>query len=62
MLKFSAAMGPDPLYNRGGPAKVGACRLFLLPESSLAVKTKNTWLILWSHFDVHSINTIFKIK
>ena len=41
---------PDPWYNLGGPAKVGARKSFLLTESSLVVKIKNPWLILLSHF------------
>ena len=45
--------GPDPWYNWGGPAKVGAGESFLFTDSSLIVKIKNTWLIMLSHF--HSI-------
>ena len=41
--------GPDSWYSRGGPAKVGACKLLPFTENSLVVKIKNTWLILLSH-------------
>ena len=41
--------GPDPWYNLGSPAKVGAHKSFLCTEISLVVKIKNTWLILLSH-------------
>ena len=33
--------GPDPWYNRGGPAKVGARDSFVFTESSLEVTIKN---------------------
>ena len=40
--------GPDPWHNWGGPAKVGALKSVLCTESSLVVKIKNTWLILFA--------------
>ena len=33
--------GTDPWYNQGGPAKVGARKLFLFTKSSFVVKIKN---------------------
>ena len=41
--------GPDPWYDRVDPSKLGAGKSFLLTESSLVIKMKNTWLILLSH-------------
>ena len=32
--------GPDPRYNWGGPAQVGACKSCLFTESFLVVKIK----------------------
>ena len=36
--------GPDPWYNQGGPAKVGARKSFLSTESFLVVKIKGSLL------------------
>ena len=38
--------GPEPWYNQGGPAKVGACKYFVFTKGSLIVKIKKTCLIL----------------
>ena len=39
--------GPDPWFNRGGPAKVGQLKSFLFTGSSLEVKITNTRLIFF---------------
>ena len=53
LSRCSIERGPDPWYNWGGPAKVGARKSFLFTESSLVAKTKNTWLILLSDLILH---------
>ena len=42
--------GPDPCYNQGGLAKVGAHKSFLFTENSLVYEIKNTWLIWLLHY------------
>ena len=55
--------GPDPWYNRVGPAKVGAHNEFLFTESFLEVKIKNTWLILKSvKIKIIQVFNIFKTR
>ena len=41
LSRYSTARGPDPWYNRDGPAKVGARKSFKFTESSLVVEKKS---------------------